>query len=113
MLVCRGINIYVLNFAGRRLDLTTASGRAFVGVLAVFAELESGLVSERTKEAMAHLKESGMAYHGWPPGPTHIDAVAKGNSEYGKRRRQDKQVQHPASSGVALDVMPDRGADVA
>ncbi|KKL73646.1 hypothetical protein LCGC14_2072780 [marine sediment metagenome] len=79
MLVQRGINIYVLNFAGGRLDLTTATGRAFVGMLAVFAELESGLISERTKEGMAYLKQSGLAYHGrphyghrkvWdPPGP--------------------------------------------
>jgi DNA invertase Pin-like site-specific DNA recombinase len=41
-------------------DLTTASGEAMAGVMAVFAQLERRLISERTRAALAALKAEGM-----------------------------------------------------
>ena len=40
-------------------DTTTAAGKAFLGMLGVFAQLERDLVSERTREALGHKKTKG------------------------------------------------------
>jgi len=40
-------------------DTTTAAGKAFLGMLGVFAQLERDLVSERTREALIHKKTKG------------------------------------------------------
>jgi len=40
----------------QQFDLGTGSGRAMAGMLAVFAQFERDLISERTKEAMAQVK---------------------------------------------------------
>lgn len=40
-------------------DNTTPTGRAMLGMIAVFAQLEADMVSERTKDALAELKAQG------------------------------------------------------
>jgi site-specific DNA recombinase len=45
--------------ASEPFDLTTAMGRAFLGMLATFAALESDLASERTTDALAAAKFKG------------------------------------------------------
>jgi site-specific DNA recombinase len=40
-------------------DTTTAAGKAFLGMIGVFAQLERDLVSERTREALNHKKKVG------------------------------------------------------
>lgn len=40
-------------------DTTTAAGKAFLGMLGVFAQLERDLVSERTREALGRKKSKG------------------------------------------------------
>jgi site-specific DNA recombinase len=40
-------------------DTTTAAGKAFLGMIGVFAQLERDLVSERTREALIHKKTKG------------------------------------------------------
>lgn len=40
-------------------DTSTPMGRAMLGMLAVFAQLEADMVSERTKDALAELKAQG------------------------------------------------------
>ena len=47
------------------LDLTTATGRAMAGLLAVFAEFERDLLRERVKAGIAHAKKLGKP-HGRP-----------------------------------------------
>jgi putative DNA-invertase from lambdoid prophage Rac len=47
------------------LDLTTATGRAMAGLLAVFAEFERDLLRERVKAGIAHSKKMGKS-HGRP-----------------------------------------------
>ncbi len=41
-------------------DLTTPSGEAMAGVMAVFAQLERRLISQRTKDALAQRREAGV-----------------------------------------------------
>src|SRR5438445_12647932 len=41
------------------LDLTTPAGRAMAGLLAVFAELERGIVRERVRAGFAHARPNG------------------------------------------------------
>jgi site-specific DNA recombinase len=40
-------------------DTTTAQGKAFLGMLAVFAQLERDTISERTKDALQYKRETG------------------------------------------------------
>jgi DNA invertase Pin-like site-specific DNA recombinase len=48
------------------LDLTTPSGRAMAGVLAVFAEFEREILRERVRAGLAHAPENGKRL-GRPP----------------------------------------------
>ena len=41
------------------LDLTTPTGRAMAGLLAVFAEFEREILRERVRAGLAHARESG------------------------------------------------------
>lgn len=47
------------------LDLTTATGRAMAGLLAIFAEFEREILRERVKAGIAHAREKGKN-HGRP-----------------------------------------------
>lgn len=40
-------------------DTTTAAGKAFLGMIGTFAQLERDLVSERTREALGHKRSNG------------------------------------------------------
>lgn len=60
------INVYILDFGGNRLDLVSAAGKMFVGIMSVFAEYESNLIGERTKEALAYRKKMGLVSHSRP-----------------------------------------------
>jgi len=48
------------------IDLTTPTGRALAGMLAVFAEFERELLRERIKAGIAHARRAGRP-HGRPP----------------------------------------------
>lgn len=48
------------------IDLTTPSGRALAGMLAVFAEFERDILRERVKAGIAQAREKGQS-HGRPP----------------------------------------------
>src|SRR5437667_929555 len=47
-------------------DTTTPMGKAFLGMLAVFAQLERDTISHRTREALRHVQASGK-HIGSPP----------------------------------------------
>lgn len=47
------------------LDLTTVTGRAMAGMLAIFAEFEREILRERVKAGIAHARSQGKA-HGRP-----------------------------------------------
>src|SRR5690349_8595169 len=58
-----GVGFVSLNEA---IDLTTPSGRALAGMLAVFAEFERDILRERVKAGIAQARERGKP-HGRPP----------------------------------------------
>ena len=62
-----GVGFISLNEA---LDLTTPTGRAMAGMLAVFAEFERGILRERVKAGIAEARRRGKR-HGRPPTVAH------------------------------------------
>jgi len=59
-----GANLVLLT---ESVDTTTAAGRMFFGMLAVLAQFERDLTSERTASALAHLREQGQRVSGKAP----------------------------------------------
>ena len=59
----KGASLRVLN---AHIDTATASGKAFLGMLSVFAEFETNLRKERQLEGIAKAKAAGV-YKGRPP----------------------------------------------
>ncbi len=53
-----GVSMHFVDFQGQTLDTSSATGRALLTVVAAFAEMERGLISERTKDGMAYLKRN-------------------------------------------------------
>src|SRR5947209_403423 len=51
---------------GEELDLTTPSGRALAGMLAVFAEFERDILRDRVRAGIAQARKEGRP-HGRPP----------------------------------------------
>jgi putative DNA-invertase from lambdoid prophage Rac len=57
------------------LDLTTPSGRALAGMLAVFAEFERDILRDRVKAGIAQAREEGKP-HGRPPSAAlHVEKI--------------------------------------
>ncbi|HEY4378788.1 MAG TPA: recombinase family protein [Acidobacteriaceae bacterium] len=52
------------------LDLTTSTGRAMAGLLAVFAEFEREILRERVRAGLAHARQQGKRL-GRPPSAAH------------------------------------------
>jgi DNA invertase Pin-like site-specific DNA recombinase len=63
LLAEKGASLRVLN---ANIDTKTASGKAFLGMLGVFAEFETNLRRERQLEGIARAKKAGV-YKGRPP----------------------------------------------
>jgi DNA invertase Pin-like site-specific DNA recombinase len=55
-LVSRGIHVRTLD----GIDTTTTTGKAMMGMLAVFAQMERDFNSERTRAALDHKREQGI-----------------------------------------------------
>lgn len=69
----RGVALHLVDLGGQTLDTSSAMGRFFLTVMAGAAELERNLVSERTKAAMAHMKEQGRRVGSVPYGYSLAD----------------------------------------
>lgn len=65
----RGIALHVIDLGGQSMDTSSAMGQFIMRFVASIAELERGLISERTKEAMQYLRKKGKKYtraiYGW------------------------------------------------
>ena len=60
------------------LDLTTPSGRAMAGLLAIFAEFEREILRERTRAGLAQARQNGMKL-GRPATAGHSTLLKSGN----------------------------------
>jgi len=58
------------------LDLTTPAGRAMAGLLAVFAEFERDILSERVRAGLDHARQQGKRL-GRPPSVVHQSVKAR------------------------------------
>jgi DNA invertase Pin-like site-specific DNA recombinase len=54
------VSLHLVDMGGQSLNTGSAMGRMFLTMCAGFAELEAGLISERTKMALGHLKAQGV-----------------------------------------------------
>ncbi len=59
------------------LDLTTPSGRAMAGLLAVFAAFEREILSERTRAGLAHARQNGKRLGRPATATAHASAIGK------------------------------------
>jgi len=64
----KGVALHLVDMGGQTLDTSSAMGRFFLNMMAGVAELERGLVVERTVFAMAHKKARGERVGGVPYG---------------------------------------------
>ena len=64
-----GVSLHIINMGGQSLDTSSAMGQFILTFIASVAQLERGLISERTKEAMTYLRRNRMkftrAIYGW------------------------------------------------
>ena len=64
-----GIAIHIVDMNGEALDTSTSMGRFFLTVMGAMAEMERGLISERTQEGMNQLKSTHQKFtqslYGW------------------------------------------------
>ena len=64
-----GISLHVVDMDGEAIDTSTSMGRFFLTIMAALAEMERGLVSERTQLSMDHLKATHKKFthsiYGW------------------------------------------------
>lgn len=63
------IKVHIVDLGGQAIDTSNSVGRFFLTVLSALAEMERGLISERTLEGMHYLKEQQIrftrAIYGW------------------------------------------------
>ena len=72
---------------GEALDLTTPSGRALAGMLAVFAEFERDILRDRVKAGIAQARKEGRP-HGRPQTIAKHEAEVKRLSQEGVSKRE-------------------------
>jgi len=69
------------------LDLTTPTGRAMAGLLAIFAEFERDLIGERVKAGIARAREEGRVW-GRPRLPAHVNSAVLSLKQSGMSQAQ-------------------------
>lgn len=65
-----------LSSATEPFDTSTPMGRAMLGMIGVWSQLEADMVSQRTKEALAYVKAQGKRL-GRPPAPLPVDTLVR------------------------------------
>jgi len=68
-LAAADISLHIVDMNGEAVDTSSSMGRFFLTIMAAMAEMERGLVSERTKEGMNQLKADHKKFthsiYGW------------------------------------------------
>ena len=84
-----GVALHLVDMGGQTIDTRSATGRMVLTMMAAFAELERGVIRERTATALRYKKAAGQAY-----GPT----------PYGYARRGAALVEVEAEQAVLSDI---------
>lgn len=85
------------------LDPTTATGRAMMGLIALFSQWEREVIGERTREAMQHLKAQGQVYSR----PVFDDTAMLARMQ--RERAEGRSYHHIASALNADGIVTTRG----
>lgn len=75
------------------LDFSTAAGRLHFQILAIFAEFERSLISERTRNALQRKKAEGYVFKGRPKGAK--DLKKRKNDGYLIREEKKRLLNNP------------------
>ena len=102
-----GVGLHVLNMGGQAVNTATAVGRVFLSMLAVFAEFERNLISERTKEAMAAKRERGERISGSLPYGFQLDNDGRTLLPHPEERRVVRAAARLRNQGKSLRVIAD------
>jgi site-specific DNA recombinase len=76
-----------------RVDTTSATGRAFLGLLGVMAQLERELIGERTAAALRHLRTTGRVYGSTPFGFDRLGDLLVANAAEGEALALARQMR--------------------
>lgn len=63
-----GVGLHLVDVGGQAINTGSAMGRMFLTMMAGFAELERGIIAERTAAALRHMKGDGRVYNHVPLG---------------------------------------------
>jgi DNA invertase Pin-like site-specific DNA recombinase len=100
-----GVALHVLDMGGQSINTSSAMGRMFLTMVAGFAELERNLISERTRQALAHKKAHRQAYAPTPFGYSRTgDALLALESEQSIVRG----IRDWRASGLSLRAIVER-----
>ena len=58
----RGLTLHIVDLNGEAVDTSTTMGRFFLTLMGALAEMERGLISERTTEAMNQLRATNKQF---------------------------------------------------
>lgn len=97
----RGVDLVSLT---ERIDTTSAAGRMVFRMLAVLAEFERDLVSERTRAALAHKKARGEKY---APVPFGFEEIEGRLVEVRKEAKVVSHIIHMRDSGASFKAIAD------
>ena len=90
------------------IDTTTAAGKTVFRMLAVLAEFERDLVSERTTTAMQHLRSQGRRVGRWLPYRYDLDADGQHLTELPAEQQTVALIRQWHSAGVSLRDIADK-----
>jgi DNA invertase Pin-like site-specific DNA recombinase len=62
------VGLHLVDVGGQAINTGSAMGRMFLTMMAGFAELERGIIAERTAAALRHMKAQGQVYNHAPLG---------------------------------------------
>src|SRR5690606_23079772 len=97
----RQVALHLVDLGGQSIDTSSAMGRFFLTVMAGAAELERGMVAERTAAAMAHVKAQGRRVGAVPYG-FRLDADGKTLVEDAAEHKVICEARELRASGLSL-----------
>lgn len=115
----KNVALHLVDLGGQAIDTSSAMGRFFLTVMAGAAELERGMVRERTASAMAHKRANreycgGEAPYGWSVAADGVALVPCESEQEAIRsareiRNAGKSLRAVGSALAALGLLPRGG----